>query len=126
MKKVSIVANNQANSLVKQASDIFTINRYLINAPQFEPPFDKQAGQLNPFTKHRLTRRFLDGIPESYMLYVITEDGHVDVAMAAAIGYADALGIPVYATEWPEEDAMFALVDAVFPLVDLDLLLNPE
>src|SRR5512136_573036 len=104
MKKVSIAASNQANNLVKQASDIFTINQYLINAPQFEPPFDKQVGQLNPFTKHRLTRKFLDEIPGSDMLYVVTADGHVTTGMAMAIGAADALGIPVYSTEWPEED----------------------
>ena len=54
-----------------------------------------------------LEQRHLDAIPKADFLYVCDPGGYIGRSVSMEIGYAHALGRPIYALEKPE-DAMLA------------------
>lgn len=81
----------------------------------FTPDFehDETRIKVDRETKARLTCAFLEKVRAADAIYVISRDGYVGRSVAVEIGFATALGKPVFLSEEADEDAIKSLTTAV-------------
>jgi nucleoside 2-deoxyribosyltransferase len=99
-------AERLAGALIAKGVEVYT--------PRFD--FNEELREVQPDEKQRLTLEFLGKIQRSTNIYVVAEGGYTGTSVCIEIGYAKALGIPIYLSSAPTEAAVAALATEIVPI----------
>lgn len=99
-------AERLACLLAAQGIEVFT--------PRFD--FNEVVREVSSDDKQRLTLEFLEKIQKSTDIYVVAEGGYTGTSVCIEIGYATALGLPIYLSSAPTEAAAAALATDIVPM----------
>jgi hypothetical protein len=99
-----------AESLAIELSRITGVS---VLTPRFD--HDERTVTVDHDVKQRLTSEFLEKVRQASAVYVIASGGYTGRSVCIEVGFAYALGIPIFMSDAPTEPAVAALVTAVVP-----------
>lgn len=111
---VTICSTSKFYDQVKRLAGLLAAQGIEVLTPRFD--FDEEVREVGAGDKRWLTLEFLEKIARSTAIYVMAEGGYTGTSVCLEIGYARALGLPIYISAAPAEAAVAALVTAVVPL----------
>lgn len=82
-----------------------------VRTPRFDLP--ETPDGLDAETKQHLTLEFLEHVAHADALYVLAPGGYVGMSVAVEVGFASALGKPVFISEVTSEEAVNVLATAI-------------
>jgi nucleoside 2-deoxyribosyltransferase len=116
-RHIAIASSSKFYDRVRSAVETFQSHGLTCHTPAFD--FDETKVVVGREQKYQLTWIFLEKVKASDVLYVIDTDGYTGTSVCLEVGYAYALGKPVYAIEPPSEPAVASLVTAVVGVDEL-------
>lgn len=105
---IAIASSCKFYKAAETATKTLLIHGFNVHAPNFK--YDETQVDVSMAEKRMLTTRFLKGMRECGALYVVSTDGYVGRSVSMEIGYAHALGMPIWFSEFPVESAFSAVM----------------
>ncbi|GAA2523721.1 hypothetical protein [Winogradskya humida] len=116
MGEVTICSSSKYYGVVQSLAGKLADRQVVVNTPRFD--FDEEIVEVPAAQKWALTHEFLAKIRRSACIYVVAEGGYTGRSVCIETGFAAALGIPVFISERPVEEAVNALVREVVSVGD--------
>lgn len=116
-RHIAIASSSKFYDRVRSAVETFQSRGLTCHTPAFD--FDETKVIVGREQKYQLTWSFLEKVRVSDVLYVIDTEGYTGTSVSLEVGYAYALGKPIYAIEPPSEPAVASLVTAVLGVDEL-------
>lgn len=107
LTRIAICSSSRFYESARRTAERLSGEGVIVFTPSFE--HDETQVSVDTETKAFLTHSFLEKISAADAVYVIAEDGYIGRSVALEIGYATALGKPVFLSEEADEDAIKAL-----------------
>jgi nucleoside 2-deoxyribosyltransferase len=111
---VTICSSSKFYDQVERLADGLAAKGVEVFTPRFD--FSEAAREVSDHDKRWLTLEFLGKIERSTAVYVVAEGGYTGTSVCIEIGYAKALGLPIYLSAPPTEAAVAALATEIVPI----------